>query len=95
MRSRPSFDFSFILSIYNSMFYRYASDGEEQTVLESMRDYLLSTIQKTFDVGIDQAECLYQELLQCTRNKNLVIQYKFIFYFFAILFYGSSLCFCY
>lgn len=53
--------------------YRYASDGEEQTVLESMRDYLLSTIQKTFEVAIDQAECLYQELLQCTRNKNLVI----------------------
>lgn len=37
-----------------------------------MREYLLSTIQKTFEVGIDQAECLYQELLQCTRNKNLV-----------------------
>lgn len=53
--------------------YRYAADGEEQTVLESMRDYLLNTIQKTFEVGIDQAECLYHELLQCTRNKNLVI----------------------
>lgn len=52
---------------------RYAADGEEQTVLESMREYLLSTIQKTFEVAIDQAECLYQELLQCTRNKNLVI----------------------
>lgn len=51
---------------------RYAADGEEQTVLESMRDYLLNTIQKTFEVGVDQAECLYQELLQCTRNKNLV-----------------------
>lgn len=51
---------------------RYAADGDEQTVLESMRDYLLSTIQKTFEVGIDQAERLYQELLECTRNKNLV-----------------------
>lgn len=39
-----------------------------------MREYLLTTIQKTFEVGIDQAECLYQELLQCTRNKNLVKQ---------------------
>lgn len=55
------------------MFGRYAADGEKQPVLESMREYLLSTIQKTFEVGIDQAECLYQELLQCTRNKNLVI----------------------
>lgn len=62
------------ISIHSrSLYFRYASDGEEQTVLESMRDYLLSTIQKTFEVGIDQAECLYQELLQCTRNKNLVI----------------------
>lgn len=51
---------------------RYAADSEEQTVLESMREYLLNTIQKTFEVGIDQAECLYQELLQCVRNKNLV-----------------------
>lgn len=57
--------------------YRYAADGEEQTVLESMRDYLLSTIQKTFEVGIDQAERLYQELLECTRNKNLVIHLLF------------------
>lgn len=51
---------------------RYASDGDEQPVLESMRDYLIGTIQKTFEVGSDQAEKLYQELLQCTRNKNLV-----------------------
>lgn len=51
---------------------RYASDGEEQPVLESMRDYLIGTIQKTFEVGLDQSEKLYQELLQCTRNKNLV-----------------------
>ncbi|XP_037034801.1 transient receptor potential cation channel trpm isoform X3 [Bradysia coprophila] len=56
--------------------HKYAADGEEQTVLESMRDYLLNTIQKTFEVGIDQAECLYQELLQCTRNKNLITVYR-------------------
>lgn len=54
--------------------YRYASDSEsgEQTVLESMKDYLISTIQRTFEVGTEQAECLYGELLQCTRKKNLV-----------------------
>lgn len=55
-----------------SFYSRYASDGDEQPVLESMRDYLIGTIQKTFEVGSDQAEKLYQELLQCTRNKNLV-----------------------
>lgn len=45
-------------------------------MLESMRDYLLNTIQKTFEVTIDQAECLYQELLQCTRNKNLITVFR-------------------
>lgn len=46
-------------------------------MLESMRDYLIGTIQKTFEVGLDQAEKLYQELLQCTRNKNLVSTFDF------------------
>lgn len=53
---------------------RYASDSEsgEQTVLESMKDYLINTIQRTFEIGPEKAECLYGELLQCTRKKNLV-----------------------
>jgi transient receptor potential cation channel subfamily M protein 3 len=51
---------------------RYASESGEQTVLESMKDYLISTIQRTFEVGVEQAECLYSELLQCTHKKNLV-----------------------
>lgn len=37
-----------------------------------MHDYLLGTIQKTFEVSPEQAEQLYQELLLCTKNKNLV-----------------------
>ncbi|XP_064548253.1 transient receptor potential cation channel trpm isoform X5 [Drosophila montana] len=56
--------------------HKYASDGEEQPVLESMREYLIGTIQKTFEVGVDQAEKLYQELLQCTRNKNLITVFR-------------------
>lgn len=68
------FFFAYFLSHKHK--YRYAADSEEQTVLESMREYLLNTIQKTFEVAIDQAECLYQELLQCVRNKNLVRQHK-------------------
>ncbi|XP_065366782.1 transient receptor potential cation channel trpm isoform X7 [Calliphora vicina] len=56
--------------------HKYASDGDEQPVLESMRDYLISTIQKTFEVVSDQAEKLYQELLQCTRNKNLITIFR-------------------
>lgn len=55
---------------------RYATEGEEQTVLESMRDYLINMIQKTFEVGPDQSECLYYELLQCTRNKNLITVFR-------------------
>ncbi|CAB0016367.1 unnamed protein product [Nesidiocoris tenuis] len=54
--------------------HRYASDSEtgEQPVLEGMKDYLIETIKRTFEVGSEQAECLYNELIQCTRKKNLV-----------------------
>ncbi|KAG8245245.1 Transient receptor putative cation channel sub M member 7 [Homalodisca vitripennis] len=52
--------------------HKYASENGEQTVLESMKDYLITTIQRTFEVGTEQAECLYKELLQCTYKKNLV-----------------------
>lgn len=37
-----------------------------------MKDYLINMIQRTFDSGIEQAEQLYMELLQCNRKKNLV-----------------------
>ncbi|XP_047535918.1 transient receptor potential cation channel trpm isoform X6 [Vanessa atalanta] len=56
--------------------HKYASETGEQTVLESMRDYLVGTIQKTFEVGTQQAECLYGELLQCTRKKNLITVFR-------------------
>uniref|UniRef100_T1GZN9 Uncharacterized protein n=1 Tax=Megaselia scalaris TaxID=36166 RepID=T1GZN9_MEGSC len=41
-----------------------------------MRDYLISTIQKTFEVGFEQSEKLYHELLQCTHNKNLITVFR-------------------
>ncbi|KOB73985.1 Trpm, partial [Operophtera brumata] len=59
---------AYFLLVDNGSVGRY---GAEITVLESMRDYLIGTIQKTFEVGLQQAECLYSELLQCTRKKNL------------------------
>lgn len=49
-----------------------------------MKDYLISTIQRTFEVGLEQAECLYGELLQCTRKKHLV-SYFFCFFFSFVL----------
>ncbi|XP_053614209.1 transient receptor potential cation channel trpm isoform X16 [Plodia interpunctella] len=56
--------------------HKYASESGEQTVLESMRDFVIGTIQKTFEVGLQQAECLYGELLQCTRKKNLITVFR-------------------
>uniref|UniRef100_A0A1B0A220 LSDAT_euk domain-containing protein n=1 Tax=Glossina pallidipes TaxID=7398 RepID=A0A1B0A220_GLOPL len=54
----------------------YTSDSDEQSILESTREYLIATIQKTFEVVPEQAEKLYQELLQCTRNKNLITVFR-------------------
>lgn len=48
-------------------------DTGGQTVLENMKDYLLNTIQCTFEVGQEKAERLYEELLECTRYKNMVL----------------------
>ncbi|XP_058838515.1 transient receptor potential cation channel trpm isoform X9 [Topomyia yanbarensis] len=56
--------------------HKYASDTGEQVVLESMHEYLLGTIQKTFEVGPEQAEQLYQELILCTKNKNLITVFR-------------------
>ncbi|XP_077298276.1 transient receptor potential cation channel, subfamily M isoform X2 [Arctopsyche grandis] len=56
--------------------HKYAAESGEQTVLESMKGYLLTTIMKTFEVGPQQAECLYHELLQCTRRKNLITVFR-------------------
>ncbi|XP_053674658.1 transient receptor potential cation channel trpm [Anopheles nili] len=56
--------------------HKYATDNGEQTVLESMHDYVLGIIQKTFEVSPEQAEQLFQELLQCTKNKNLITVFR-------------------
>jgi transient receptor potential cation channel subfamily M member 3 len=48
-------------------------DSGGQTVLENMKEYLLNTIQCTFEVGQDKAERLYEELIECTRHKNMVL----------------------
>ncbi|XP_024940536.1 transient receptor potential cation channel trpm isoform X3 [Cephus cinctus] len=61
--------------------HKYASEtdgesGEGEGPLESMREHLLSTIQRTFKVSPEQANQLYSELLQCTRNKNLITVFR-------------------
>lgn len=45
-------------------------------VLETMKDYMINMIMKTFEVGMDQAERLYFELLQCTKHKNLITVFR-------------------
>lgn len=47
-------------------------DTSGQTVLENMKEYLLNTIQCTFEIGPDKAERLYEELIECTRYKHMV-----------------------
>jgi len=54
-------------------------DNGGQTVLENMKEYLLNTIQITFEVGQEKAERLYEELIECTRHKNMVL-IKIVFY---------------
>lgn len=56
--------------------HKYANEHEEQNVLESMKDYLINMIMKTFEVGTEQADRLYNELLQCTKYKNLITVFR-------------------
>lgn len=55
---------------------RYATKSDDQSVLENAKDLLIGMIQKTFEVGTAQAELLYDELLECTRNKNLITVFR-------------------
>jgi len=56
--------------------HKYASEHDEQNLLDAMKDYLINMIMKTFEVGTDQAERLYSELLQCTKYKNLITVFR-------------------
>lgn len=55
--------------------HKHASEDHEP-VLETMKDYLLNMIMKTFEVGVDQADRLYFELLQITKYKNLITVFR-------------------
>lgn len=56
--------------------HKYANEHEEQNVLESMKECLINMIRKTFEVGPEQADRLYNELLQCTKYKNLITVFR-------------------
>ncbi|XP_045461705.1 transient receptor potential cation channel trpm isoform X18 [Harmonia axyridis] len=54
-----------------SFVYRY-----ELRVLKVLKDYIIGTIQRAFEVPLDLAEVLFGELLQCVQNKNLITIYR-------------------
>lgn len=41
-----------------------------------MKEYLINTIMKAFECGIEQAERLHNELLQCMKYKNLITVFR-------------------
>lgn len=57
---------------------KYANDNNmnQSQVLESMKDYLINMMMKTFEVNTEQADRLYCELLQITKYKNLITVYR-------------------
>lgn len=57
--------------------HKYASENNEQSqLLETMKDYLVNMIMKTFETGPEQADRLHYELLQITKYKNLITVFR-------------------
>lgn len=57
--------------------HKYASENNEQSqLLETMKDYLVNMIMKTFETGSEQADRLHYELLQITKYKNLITVFR-------------------
>ncbi|CAB0039857.1 unnamed protein product [Trichogramma brassicae] len=52
------------------------TDEEGDSVLDNIKDHLLDTIKRTFDVGLEQANQLYSELLQCIRKRHLITVFR-------------------
>lgn len=46
--------------------------GDGEGPLEGVKEQVLETIKRTFQVSAEQASQLCSELLQCTRKKHLV-----------------------
>ncbi|XP_077863672.1 transient receptor potential cation channel subfamily M member 3 [Saccoglossus kowalevskii] len=54
--------------------HKYA--GDDGTMLETLRDQLLVTIQQTFSFTRDQAEKLFVELMLCIRRRDLITVFR-------------------
>jgi len=52
--------------------WRDGQTGDGEGPLEGVKEQVLETIKRTFQVSSEQASQLCSELLQCTRKKHLV-----------------------
>ncbi|CAG9862478.1 unnamed protein product [Phyllotreta striolata] len=48
----------------------------ECSVLKSMKEYIIATIQRAFEVGAELAEGLFGELMHCVENKHLITVFR-------------------
>nr|CAH7719953.1 unnamed protein product [Callosobruchus chinensis] len=48
----------------------------ECSVLKSMKDYIIATIQRAFEVAAELADGLFTELMQCVENKHLITIFR-------------------
>ncbi|XP_056632797.1 transient receptor potential cation channel trpm isoform X6 [Diorhabda sublineata] len=48
----------------------------ECSVLKSMKEYIIATIQRAFEVAAELAEGLFTELMQCVENKHLITVFR-------------------
>jgi len=62
----------YIYKVYFLHRWRDGQTGDGEGPLEGVKEQVLETIKRTFQVSAEQASQLCSELLQCTRKKHLV-----------------------
>lgn len=61
-----------VYELYYLCRWRDGQTGDGEGPLEGVKEQVLETIKRTFQVSSEQASQLCSELLQCTRKKHLV-----------------------
>ena len=56
--------------------HKYASDDGDLGAIEDMKEQIIHTIKKTFDVSSDMAAKLYLELRQCIKRRHLITIFR-------------------
>ena len=52
--------------------YKYTFDNDNEIAIKSIKDYLLTTIQRNFSVNVEQSETVFDDLIKCAKHKSLV-----------------------